>query len=103
MLEKNIDMIVMGCTHYPFVIPLIQKICGPTVRVIDPAPAIARQVEHVLRDRYLLNTENVSKSVQFFTSGDPKQLENLLPRLIGVSSLVKKLQWAKDQSKLYEI
>ncbi len=38
MLEKNIDTVVLGCTHYPFVIPLIQKIVGEKVRVIDPAP-----------------------------------------------------------------
>jgi glutamate racemase len=37
MLEKGIDTIVMGCTHFPFVIPLIQQITGPNVRVIDPA------------------------------------------------------------------
>jgi glutamate racemase len=103
MLEKNIDMVVMGCTHYPFVIPLIQKICGPAVRVIDPAPAIARQVERVLREKDLLNTQNDRKFVQFYTSGDPKQLEKLLPSLIGARSLVKKLQWVEDQSKLYEV
>src|SRR5919109_1470931 len=42
MLEKNIDTIVLGCTHYPFVIPLIQQIVGERVRVIDPAPAVAK-------------------------------------------------------------
>lgn len=36
MIEKGIDTVVMGCTHYPFVIPLIQQIVGPEVRVIDP-------------------------------------------------------------------
>ena len=48
MLEKGIDTVVLGCTHYPFVIPLIQEIVGPDVRVIDPAPAVARQVERIL-------------------------------------------------------
>ncbi len=42
MLKQGIDTVVLGCTHYPFVIPLIQQIAGPAVRVIDPAPAIAR-------------------------------------------------------------
>ena len=55
MLAKGIDTVVLGCTHYPFVIPLIEEIAGPGVRVIDPAPAVARQVarlldEHGLRD-----------------------------------------------------
>src|SRR5215216_1561178 len=46
MLEKNIDTVVLGCTHYPFVIPLIQEIVGENVRVIDPAPSVAKQVRH---------------------------------------------------------
>jgi glutamate racemase len=48
MLAQGIDTVVLGCTHYPFVIPLIQEIVGPGVRVIDPAPAVARQVGRVL-------------------------------------------------------
>src|SRR5512147_1224605 len=48
MLEKNIDTVVLGCTHYPFVIPLIQRIVGENVRVIDPAPAVARQTGRLL-------------------------------------------------------
>jgi glutamate racemase len=48
MLEKNIDTVVLGCTHYPFVIPLIQQIVGENVRVIDPAPSVAKQVRRVL-------------------------------------------------------
>jgi glutamate racemase len=45
MLAQGIDTVVLGCTHYPFVIPLIQQITGPDVRVINPAPAVARQVQ----------------------------------------------------------
>ena len=48
MLAENIDTIVLGCTHYPFVIPLIQEIAGPGVRVIDPAPAVARQANRLI-------------------------------------------------------
>src|SRR5215510_9985421 len=48
MLEKNIDTVVLGCTHYPFVIPLIEETVGENVRVIDPAPSVAKQVGRVL-------------------------------------------------------
>ena len=48
MLEQNIDTVVLGCTHYPFVIALIQQIVGENVRVIDPAPAVARQALRLL-------------------------------------------------------
>ncbi len=48
MLAHGIDTVVLGCTHYPFVIPLIQKIAGAQVQVIDPAPAVARQARRLL-------------------------------------------------------
>jgi len=47
MLAQQVDTLVLGCTHYPFVIPLLERICGLGVRVIDPAPAVARQVVRV--------------------------------------------------------
>ena len=53
MLEQNIDTVVLACTHFPFVIPLIEDIVGPNVRVIDPAPAVARQTLRLLQDRGL--------------------------------------------------
>ena len=53
MLEKNIDTVVLACTHYPFVIPLIQEIVGEKVRVIDPAPAVARQAKRLLEAQSL--------------------------------------------------
>jgi glutamate racemase len=43
MLRRGIDVLVLGCTHYPFVVPLLRKICGPDVRIVDPAPAVARR------------------------------------------------------------
>jgi glutamate racemase len=57
MLEKNIDTVVLGCTHYPFVIPLIEQIAGENVRVIDPAPAVAKQVKRLLEAGGLLSQQ----------------------------------------------
>jgi glutamate racemase len=48
MLEQGMDTVVLGCSHYPFVIPLIVRIAGENIRVIDPAPAVARQVGRLL-------------------------------------------------------
>ena len=70
MLEKGIDTVVLGCTHYPFVIPLIEQICGDQVRVIDPAPAVARQTQRVLEsDARLLSAVKKNPTLDFFTSG----------------------------------
>lgn len=55
MLAAGIDQLVLGCTHYPFLAPVISRIVGPGVAVLDPAPAVARQTARVLarlgRDR----------------------------------------------------
>ena len=51
MLDQGADTLVLGCTHYPFVIPLIEELAGPGVRVIDPAPAVARQTRRLLVER----------------------------------------------------
>ena len=104
MLTRGIDTVVLGCTHYPFVIPLIQDIVGSSVRVIDPAPAVARQVGRVLESLGLLASTNDLKGFQkplrselrFCTSGDPSALAALLPRLIGASALVTPLAWDPD-------
>jgi glutamate racemase len=96
MLEQDIDTVVLGCTHYPFVIPLIQEIAGSQVRVIDPAPAIARQVGRLL-DAHQLHAGSVAASmpapVHFLTSGDPERLQALLPHLWGESAQVAGVQW----------
>lgn len=70
MLAQGIDTLVLGCTHYPFVIPLLEKICGPGVRVIDPAPAVARQVARVYGARYsTAESDQPSPRVVYYTSG----------------------------------
>src|SRR5215207_11417183 len=96
MLEKNIDTVVLGCTHYPFVIPLIQEIVGQNVRVIDPAPSVAKQVGHVLEARGLKRESKARGDVKLYTSGDPEELKSLLPILLGESGEVKKVEWLDD-------
>ncbi len=92
MLAKNIDTVVLGCTHYPFVIPLIEQIAGPQVRVIDPAPAVARQIQRVLENRE--NKRIINKgSMRYITSGDPHIFASTLEQLLGLSSPVEKAEW----------
>lgn len=94
MLAENIDTIVLGCTHYPFVIPLIQEIAGPGVRVIDPAPAVARQVERLLQAAGLHSgAQDAPGWVHYYTSADPPALQNLLPDLLGCSAVVQHSGW----------
>jgi len=96
MLEKNIDTVVLGCTHYPFVIPLIQEIAGDQVRVIDPAPAVSRQVRRLLEAKDLVNESGKPGRAEFFTSG-AAAMEMLLPKLLGEGGQVQPVQWGNDQ------
>ncbi len=97
MLSQNIDALVLGCTHYPFVIPLLEKICGPGVRVIDPAPAVARQVARVVEQ----NSEVRSASqklegrgnLTYFTSGEPEDFRRALTQLEIEESEVRAVGW----------
>lgn len=100
MLEKNIDTVVLGCTHYPFVIPLIEQIAGRNIRVIDPAPAVARQVRRVLEANGLKNRSAGGGEVKFYTSGDPVELESLLPLLLGNGGEVEHVRWTDDRKIL---
>ena len=98
MLDKNIDTVVLGCTHYPFVIPLIQEIVGDATRVqvIDPAPAVARQVKRLLEAAANRRPSSQRGTVRFYTSGDPGSLKSLLPILLGESGEVESVEWWED-------
>lgn len=97
MLKKGIDTVVLGCTHYPFVIPLIRQITGPDIRVIDPAPAVARQTVRLLESAGLLKKDANIGKLNFFTSGNVEQFGVQLPKLLGVSGEVSPITWVKNK------
>ena len=80
LLDTGADTIVLGCTHYPFLRGLIQRIAGPSVRLIDPAPAVARQTVHVLAQRGV-PTGIGPFSVQLHASGDSAALNRIFSLL----------------------
>ncbi len=93
MIDQGVDTVVMGCTHYPFIIPIVQQIVGPRVRVIDPAPAVARQAGRLLETSGLRATCTQPGAVRFFTTGDPYHLRVMLPMLLGEAYNVNYLRW----------
>lgn len=97
LLERGVDTLVLGCTHYPFVIPLIQELAGPGVQVIDPSPAIARQTARLLAERHLASPLPARPDTRFFTSGDPRRLEEMLPRLLGQPGDVLPAVWLAER------
>jgi glutamate racemase len=96
MLQQGADTVVLGCTHYPLVIPLIEEISGPNVRVIDPAPAVARQVRRVLENHEgLLNPINSKELAEavFLTTGEPRIFEEALGNILGIKTNVRQAFW----------
>lgn len=81
MLKEGIDALVLGCTHYPLVRPLIERIVGPEVRVIDPAPAVARQVVRLLDQHGIRAASDEQGSLSCYTSGSPATFSALLARI----------------------
>ena len=76
LLDEGADVIVLGCTHYPFLRPVIERIAGPGVQVIDPAPAVARQTLRLLQEREIPTGEGPF-SVELYSSGDPAALTRI--------------------------
>jgi glutamate racemase len=97
MLTQGIDTVVLGCTHYPFVIPMIEEIVGPDVKVIDPSPAIARQTGRMLDAFSLHAPDTGSAQVDILTTGDPDRLAKRLPDLFGESLPVSTLRWVGSE------
>ncbi|MCD5407207.1 MAG: glutamate racemase [Desulfotomaculum sp.] len=83
LLKHNIDTIVLGCTHYPFLRPLIQKITSEDIQIIDTGEAVARQTVRVLTKMNLANKQNKLGQELFFTSGKVKIVEPVVQLLWG--------------------
>jgi glutamate racemase len=100
MLAKGADTIVMGCTHYPFVIPLIHEIVGVDVRVIDPAPAIARQTARLLEMHKLIQSTNSYPLTEFFTSGSKLDFRLILKSFLGLEGEPGTIVWQEDPLRI---
>jgi len=95
MLEKGIDTVVLGCTHYPFVVPLIKEITGGNVNVVDPTSAIVQRVSNLLNDNNL-NEESSNNKIDIFTTGDVNSMDPILSELFKDKMLVQKIDWDND-------
>jgi glutamate racemase len=83
MIEANVDVVVLGCTHYPFLRESIQAYVGPDVQVIDSGKAIARRTQSVLDVAGLLTGSYTPGTWTFQTSGDPDAVAPIVRLLTG--------------------
>jgi glutamate racemase len=77
MIEENIDYLVLGCSHYPYLIPQIKKIIPENIQIIDSGEAVAKQTLKVLKEKVGLHAKGKSKAV-FYTNTHPKVLSEIL-------------------------
>lgn len=78
MIDANIDFLVLGCSHYPYIIPQLRKILPENVKIIDSGEAVARQTKIVLQSLHLIREENTKPNLQFFTNAKTNTLKFLL-------------------------
>ena len=78
MLNANIDYLVLGCTHYPYLIPQLLKMLPKHIKIIDSGEAVARQTKAILKQLNLLNIADVKPDLKFYINSNPKVMSQLL-------------------------
>jgi glutamate racemase len=92
ILAREADTLVLGCTHYPFLQPLIEQLLGPGITVINTGGAVARHLQRRLGECGLLNGATTPATVRFFSSGHVEAQGILISRLWGEAVEVAALQ-----------
>tara|TARA_R110002096_G_scaffold393710_1_gene588770 strand:+ start:9982 stop:10761 length:780 start_codon:yes stop_codon:yes gene_type:complete len=87
MIEAQIDYLVLGCTHYPYLMPLFIDLLPNNVKIIDSGEAVARQTKAVLEKHNLLNTEFGRSKNEFYTNGNLEVMKSLLGNKFNVEYL----------------
>ena len=82
MLQKKIDCLVLGCTHYPYLIPQIEKIIGKDILIIDSGEAVAKQTKTILERDNLLNFNRKLKTHTFYINKKSDVLKTILKIMI---------------------
>lgn len=77
MIEANIDYLVLGCSHYPYLIPQIEKILPSHIHIIDSGEAVAKQTQNILREKVGFNNGTTTEPV-FYSNSNPKVLSEIL-------------------------
>jgi glutamate racemase len=91
LTQQGADILVLGCTHYPFLSEVIQEIAGPNVELIDPADAVARELRRRLEKSNLLAGRGRQGHRRFWTTGAREQTGAVTSQLLGESVAVEQL------------
>ncbi len=92
LVAARVDQIVLGCTHYPFLMPQMRRFLGDGITLIDPAEAVARQVRRVL-DARSARADGASVRHRFFSTGNTASMQTLLAHIAVPNAVIAPLQW----------
>jgi glutamate racemase len=92
VVDQGADILVLGCTHYAFLESLIREVAGPTVAVVNPAPAVARQLGRRLIDAARLADRGHEPTERFVCTGDSRQVGQVVSALWGRQVQIESLQ-----------
>lgn len=93
LLDAGMDTLVLGCTHYPFLTADIRSVIGDQISLIDPAPAVARQVGRVIEQQGLEASGEGEARGSFATTGDPEHLGFMVEQLLAISLAEEPARW----------
>jgi glutamate racemase len=85
LIEKRIDTLILGCTHYPLIKNILQKVVDSDVRIVDTSVETAVDVENILKEKDMLNTGTGQTHHQFYVSDFPQKFEEIADRFLGQS------------------
>lgn len=80
--KADVDTVILGCTHYPLITPMLRRLIGPQVTLINSAEEVAREVGEIIGRRGIGNTVGREGDYRFFTSGDPEEFRELGARFL---------------------
>ena len=93
LLSRGADTLILGCTHYPFLAPMIRQVAGPAIPLIDTGEAVARQLQRRLLTE-LTDTSAGAGTCRFFTSGDANTATLIMSRLWGNAVVAQPMKGA---------
>ncbi|KKM08990.1 glutamate racemase [Clostridiales bacterium PH28_bin88] len=93
LMDQGIDTLILGCTHYPFLVPVLKEVLGPDVNLVDPAWETVRQLGRLLEEKGLTGRDKgtVSPQHRFYVTGAVEPFREVGQRLLGTGYLLERV------------
>jgi len=83
LVSQDIDVLVLGCTHYPFLIDMMKRVGGSGVKIVDTGVAVAAHLKRVLAEKNLLNDCQTEATRRYYTTGDVAKAATVTRKILG--------------------